>query len=98
MRRLVIAILATVVTTCAVLVTCSAVRSRTGQLSKAEADSLFEAAVRIIKKYETMHQPKDWPFVGYGHGIASGTSMDLLKAYWLDMLPTTDNTATPPAK
>ena len=72
MRRLVIAILATVVTTCALLVTCSAVRSRTGQLSKAEADSLFEVAVRIIKKYETMHNPKDWPFVGYGHGVQPG--------------------------
>ena len=72
MRRLVIATLATVVTTCAVLVTCSAVRSRTGKLSKAEADSLFEVAVRIIKKYETMHKPKDWPFVGYGHGVQPG--------------------------
>ena len=60
------------VTVCTVLVTCSAVRSKTGQISQAEADSLFEVAVRIIKKYETMHKPKDWPFVGYGHGVLPG--------------------------
>ena len=26
----------------------------------------FERAVLIIMKFETMHHPKDWPYVGYG--------------------------------
>lgn len=72
MRKFVIAVMTMAMTVCTVLVTCSAVRSKTGQISQAEADSLFEVAVRIIKKYETMHNPKDWPFVGYGHGVLPG--------------------------
>ncbi len=36
------------------------------------SDSLFEAAVEIIKKYETMHQPRHWPLVGYGHKVLPG--------------------------
>ena len=30
---------------------------------------LFERAVLIIKKFETMHHPKHWPYVGYGHCV-----------------------------
>lgn len=40
-----------------------------------EADrniSSFEQAVEIIKKYETIHKPKHWPFVGYGHRVLPG--------------------------
>ena len=37
-----------------------------------DAISDFEKAVQIIKKYETMHQPKHWPFVGYGHKVLPG--------------------------
>lgn len=33
---------------------------------------LFERAVLIIKKYETMHHPKDYPYVGYGHRVLPG--------------------------
>lgn len=33
---------------------------------------LFERAVLIIKKFETMHHPKDWPYVGYGHRVLPG--------------------------
>lgn len=29
----------------------------------------FEKAVIIIKKYETLHRPKDYPYVGYGHRV-----------------------------
>lgn len=34
--------------------------------------SPFEQAVEIIKKYETMHTPRHWPFVGYGHKVLPG--------------------------
>lgn len=30
---------------------------------------LFERAILIIKRYETLHHPKDWPYVGYGHRV-----------------------------
>lgn len=33
---------------------------------------LFERAVLIIKKFETMHHPKHWPYVGYGHCVQPG--------------------------
>lgn len=33
---------------------------------------LFERAVLIIKKFETMHHPRDWPYVGYGHRVLPG--------------------------
>ena len=33
---------------------------------------IFERAVLIIKKFETMHKPKHWPYVGYGHQVQSG--------------------------
>ena len=33
---------------------------------------LFERAVLIIKKFETLHEPKHWPYVGYGHQVQPG--------------------------
>lgn len=33
---------------------------------------LFERAVLIIKKFETLHQLKDKPYYGYGHRILPG--------------------------
>lgn len=33
---------------------------------------LFERAVLIIKKFETLHKPKHWPYVGYGHQVQRG--------------------------
>ena len=33
---------------------------------------LFERAVLIIKKFETMHHPKNWPYIGYGHQVQPG--------------------------
>lgn len=33
---------------------------------------LFERAVIIIKHFETLHKPKHWPYVGYGHQVQPG--------------------------
>lgn len=40
----------------------------------------FEKAVEIIKKYETLHQPKHWPLVGYGHKVLPGETFSRTKA------------------
>lgn len=32
----------------------------------------FEKAVEIIKRYETLHKPRHWPLVGYGHMVLPG--------------------------
>ena len=37
----------------------------------------FEHAVRIIKKYETLHKKKDYPYVGYGHLALKGEKFKL---------------------
>ena len=33
---------------------------------------LFDRAVVIIKHFETLHRPKDYPYVGYGHQVQPG--------------------------
>lgn len=33
---------------------------------------LFERAVLIIKKFETLHKSRHWPYVGYGHQVQPG--------------------------
>jgi len=33
---------------------------------------LFERAVLIIKHFETLHKPRHWPYVGYGHQVQPG--------------------------
>ena len=33
---------------------------------------LFERAVLIIKRFETLHKPRHWPYVGYGHQVQPG--------------------------
>lgn len=47
---------------------------RAGESPKVNIMSLppFERAVIIIKKYETMHHPKHWPYIGYGHRVQPG--------------------------
>lgn len=35
---------------------------------------LFERAVLIIKKFETLHKPCHWPYVGYGHQVQPGAN------------------------
>lgn len=42
------------------------------QESAAPEVSDFDTAVEIIKKYETLHKPKHWPLVGYGHKVLPG--------------------------
>lgn len=32
----------------------------------------FERAVLIIKYYETLHSPENWPTIGYGHVVQPG--------------------------
>lgn len=46
----------------------------------ASAQSDFEKAVEIIKKYEGLHQPKHWPLVGYGHKVMPGEKYSRSKA------------------
>lgn len=41
---------------------------------------LFEKAVAIIKKYETLHSPKHWPLVGYGHKVLPGEKFSRKRA------------------
>lgn len=41
---------------------------------------LFERAVAMIKKYETLHQPRHWPLVGYGHLVTAGEKFSRTKA------------------
>lgn len=45
-----------------------------------EEISDFEKAVQIIKKYETLHQPKHWPLVGYGHRVLPGEKFSRTRA------------------
>lgn len=33
---------------------------------------LFERAVLIIKHFETLHKPRHWPYIGYGHQVQPG--------------------------
>lgn len=42
--------------------------------------ALFEEAVEIIKKYETLHKPKHWPLVGYGHKVLPGEKFSRTRA------------------
>lgn len=35
-------------------------------------DVLFERAVEIIKKFESLHKASHWPYVGYGHRVRKG--------------------------
>lgn len=43
-------------------------------------DTLFETAVEMIKKYETLHQPRHWPLVGYGHMVLPGEKFSRTRA------------------
>lgn len=39
---------------------------------KLDGDPAFEKAVAIIKKYESLHTARNWPYVGYGHRVVKG--------------------------
>lgn len=47
----------------------AAAKSRSGDIRDLPP---YERAVLLIKFYETMHHPKDWPYVGYGHQVQPG--------------------------
>jgi GH24 family phage-related lysozyme (muramidase) len=32
----------------------------------------FERAICVLKFYETLHKPKHWPYIGYGHQVQPG--------------------------
>ena len=36
--------------------------------------------MEIIKKYETLHKPKHWPLVGYGHKVLPGEKFNRTRA------------------
>ncbi|MDE7402060.1 MAG: hypothetical protein K2M87_01460 [Muribaculaceae bacterium] len=40
--------------------------------TQAERVNDFEKAVELIKKYETLHQARHWPLIGYGHKVLPG--------------------------
>ena len=48
--------------------------------TKSPAADPFEKAVALIKKYETLHQPRHWPLVGYGHKVLPGEKFSRRKA------------------
>lgn len=79
MKRLVV-IIFTALIMVGVLLNMGAVSQSEPPVQAAPADSMFEAAVRIIKKYETMHQPRHWPLVGYGHLVLPGEKFTRSKA------------------
>lgn len=43
-------------------------------------DTLFERAVEMIKKYETINKLSHWPYVGYGHLVMPGEKFSRTKA------------------
>lgn len=49
-------------------------------ISKQEQQARFEKAVQMIKKYETLHQPRHWPLIGYGHMVMKGEKYSRSKA------------------
>ncbi|MCM1368940.1 MAG: lysozyme [Candidatus Amulumruptor caecigallinarius] len=66
---------------------CAPVLSRINGIAQNEtvteettAENRFEKAVEIIKKYETLHKPKHWPLVGYGHKVLPGEKFSRSKA------------------
>lgn len=70
----------------ALLVTVTAVWASVGgpgpkrEVSKEEMDDMIETAVEIIKRYETLHQPRHYPLVGYGHLVMPGERYSRKKA------------------
>lgn len=71
MRKTVILISAILLTALGLGVTQTLTSASEGE-GTPEADSLFEATVSLIKRYETLHQPRHWPLVGYGHLVIKG--------------------------
>lgn len=77
MRKLFIILLGSVI---AMIIVSAVAYSQLDTDSTAVENPLFEEAVRIIKKYETLHQPRHWPLVGYGHKVLPGEKFSRTKA------------------
>ena len=59
---------------------CAAIQKQSNHSTEqSESEQMFEKAVSIIKKYETMHHPRHWPFVGYGHKVLPGEKFNRKK-------------------
>ena len=61
MKKLVVIIFASLLAAGAIINMSAVIPAVEPEAQKAQADSLFELAVSIIKKYETLHQPRPWP-------------------------------------
>lgn len=72
MKKFVIIIVVGLLAAAAIVNMSAVVPAEGAEAQKVQADSLFELAVNIIKKYETLHQPRHWPLVGYGHQVLPG--------------------------
>ncbi|MDE7380711.1 MAG: glycoside hydrolase family protein [Muribaculaceae bacterium] len=56
-------------------------QTRTSQETSPKNEvSNYEKAVEIIKKYESLHSPRHWPLVGYGHKVLPGEKFSRTKA------------------
>ena len=80
MKKLVVIIFASLLAAGAIINMSAVIPAVEPEAQKAQADSLFELAVSIIKKYETLHQPRHWPLVGYGHQVLPGEKFSRTKA------------------
>ncbi len=39
---------------------------------QSDYQAMFDKAVEVIKKYETLHSARHWPLIGYGHKVQPG--------------------------
>lgn len=61
-----------------------------GNIRAQQADTLFEAAVACIKRYEGMHDRSHYPYVGYGHKLLKGESFPVMTEAVADSLLRSD--------
>lgn len=61
-----------------------------GTIRAQQKDTLFEAAVACIKRYEGMHDVRHYPYVGYGHKLLDGESFPVMTEAVADSLLRSD--------
>lgn len=61
-----------------------------GNIRAQQQDTLFEAAVACIKRYEGMHDRRHYPYVGYGHKLLEGESFPVMTEAVADSLLRSD--------
>lgn len=79
MKRIFYILASAFVVASVVLAFTGATVSAPSKLQKSD-DTLFETAVEMIKRYETLHQPRHWPLVGYGHMVLPGEKFSRTRA------------------